>query len=37
MNLGDRMAENKNKNHLTKEEVKEYLWKEFEKFMKRRS
>ena len=34
MNLGDRMAENKNKNHLTKEEVKEYLWKAFEKFMK---
>jgi len=24
----------KNKNHLTEEEVKEYLWREFEKFMK---
>jgi len=28
------MAEMKNKNYLTEEEVKEYLWKEFKKFMK---
>ena len=28
------MAKKKNKNYLTEEEVKEYLWKEFKKFMK---
>ena len=27
----------KNKNYLTEEEVKEYIWKEFEKFMRRQT